>query len=408
VSARGWSLLLALGLGALVVYAGLNRPWSYTVENKTADGRFFKVDVKLSYKGEPHPISFVVGCRVHGVKYADGSSTRDVGLIPTLYGHRMKDGQAIVVRPPDVCAGETTANGEVPKNFMPVIIVYDNADTLDFGKAYVSDDAYEGPLSELTYESTTITASDRAAWEEFRANGPPNVVTRERYWSAVSAKINMKLGPGKPPVLMAVRCHFAVRIELSEAAKALVSQSVFDKKSKPWELPEDPVIQDPPLIELINITYRNVIILKPEADEGVPRRAGGPPFGLLLNWGSDGRLSDIFPVNSQLAGRNWPGNPELVEPFLNRPEGFETQQIDTENDRNRGFAYCYEDAAYFDKFIIPAMQKNAGRSVIDGETVIRPNDRRQNLYELLIRVFVGTRYVFTIYHFGVTSMNGDV
>jgi hypothetical protein len=81
VSGKSVLALAALAIAALALaWFNLARPWSFTVENRTYDGRFFRLDVKLSYKGEPHPISFVVGCKVHGVKYADGSRTRDVGL----------------------------------------------------------------------------------------------------------------------------------------------------------------------------------------------------------------------------------------------------------------------------------------------------------------------------------------
>lgn len=124
-------------------------------------------------------MSFEVTCNARITTYVDNSISHVVGLTPNVYGRKMSDGQAVVVRPPDACDGETTANGQVPKNFMPIIIVYNNADTMDFGKAYTSDDAYNGPLSEIKFESAVITASDQKAFETFRKDGPKNAVTRE-------------------------------------------------------------------------------------------------------------------------------------------------------------------------------------------------------------------------------------
>ncbi len=319
--------LIALAFAGLAaVYAMSYRPWSFTRENRTYDGRFFKVDVKLSYKGEPHPISFVVGCKVHGVKYADGSTTRDVGLIPNFYGHRMKDGQAVVVRPPDVCNGETTANGEVPKNFMPVIIVYDNADTLDFGKAYVSDDAYDGPLSELTYDSTVISVSDRTAWEEFRKSGPKNVVTREKYWTGAVGPITAELGVGNTRPRFANNCTEAKRFKIPEKSRALIRQSKFFRESKYWARPENPELVDSPLKEFgqrnVNTGQANVecwlqtddgkwagnqgLRALATADDGVPRRDGSGSLYYVST--VRGVPVTYYPVSSDLQERYWPKN----------------------------------------------------------------------------------------------------
>ena len=122
--------------------------------------------------------------------------------------------------------------GQVPQNFMPVIIVYDNADTLDFGKAYVSDDAYDGPLSELTYDSTVISVSDRTAWEEFRKSGPKNVVTREKYWTGAIGPMTAELGVGNTRPRFANNCTEAKRFKFQKSPVPLsVSRSSFERAS---------------------------------------------------------------------------------------------------------------------------------------------------------------------------------
>ncbi len=128
------------------------------------------------------------------IRYKDGSGTYEAGLIPTVYGRRMSDGQALVVRPPDACNGQTTANGKVPPNFIPLMIVYDDADTLDFGIAYLSDDAYASPLSDLTFHEASIETATREEFDDFRENGSPNVVTRNTYHSLSPREVLEKMG----------------------------------------------------------------------------------------------------------------------------------------------------------------------------------------------------------------------
>jgi hypothetical protein len=44
----------------------------------------------------------------------------DVGIAPMAFGLKMKDGHGVVIRPPQACDGETTENGEVPQNPLPI------------------------------------------------------------------------------------------------------------------------------------------------------------------------------------------------------------------------------------------------------------------------------------------------
>jgi hypothetical protein len=353
--------LALLVLAAAIAYAGFGRPWSFTRENRTYDGQFFKLDVKLSYKGEPHPISFVVGCKVHGVKYADGSTTRDVGLIPNVYGHRMKDGQAVVVRPPDACDGETSANGEVPPSFMPIIIVYDNADTLDFGKAYISDDAYDGPLAELKFDSAVITASDRAAWEEFRANGPKNVVTREQWWSRAPPDVIAAQGLKQVFPVIGETCHFAIRRQVPDEVKPLLRASPSFRFDGPWSPKRD---QEGDLLfdKFRNEMKMEVAFWPTDLGVAAERKNGGfgwatPDYGVVRRDGNPGlakigsfrqNLPPItaYPVSSMVASGNWPSNPTLwPAKAISLQNGLRTT-IHVEGGKQRGFAYCWNRAGF--------------------------------------------------------------
>lgn len=197
--------------------------FTYTVKQERKEGPFFRVDVKLDYKGKPHDISYVATCSARITSYVDGSASRDVGRMPEHYGHRMEDGQAIVIPTPEVCNGETTANKWVPENYMPLIIVYEDATTLAFGRAYMTEDAYSSPLSELTFHKATITASSRAEFDEFNRTGTRNVVTRERLFSGLSRDIQKRRGVEQQyEESFGDTCMVAVRFKLSEEKRALL------------------------------------------------------------------------------------------------------------------------------------------------------------------------------------------
>ena len=105
---------LALIVGGLVVLAGLwatltesgrvfTGRWSFTEKAEIDRGTYFRLKVDFAYKGEPQHFDIVVGCNVLNIRYKDGSGTYEAGLVPTVYGRRMSDGKAVVVRPPDAC-----------------------------------------------------------------------------------------------------------------------------------------------------------------------------------------------------------------------------------------------------------------------------------------------------------------
>ena len=171
------------GLWATMTKSGrqLVLGWSYTERVEVDQGTYFRLKFDVAYKGEPQQFDIVVGCHVQDIVYKDGNTTHEVGLIPTLYGRRMSDGKALVVRAPNACSGETTANGHVPLDFTPLLIVYEDAGKLDFGTAYLSEDAYDGPLSQLRFGKATIEASTRAAFDASRKDGPPNLIQPAQY-----------------------------------------------------------------------------------------------------------------------------------------------------------------------------------------------------------------------------------
>jgi len=154
-------LAAVIGIGFLALSSETGQllfgHWSFVRSITDDQGTYYRLNVKLTYNGEPQDFDIVVGCNVRRITYKDCSGTYEAGLIPTVFGRRMSDGKGLVIRPPNACDGETTANGKVQPDLLPIVIVYDDADTLDFGTAYLSEDAYQGPLSRCSSSAARLS-----------------------------------------------------------------------------------------------------------------------------------------------------------------------------------------------------------------------------------------------------------
>jgi hypothetical protein len=354
---RGWSiaavavgllLLAALALGGSAGQALFGR-WSFTESVEVDRGTYFRLKVKLAYKGEPQDFDIVVGCNALQINYKDGSRTSEVGLVPTVYGRRMNDGKGLVVRPPNACGGETTANGEVPPNFMPVVVVYDDADTLAFGTAYISDEAYASPLSVLEFGGATIEAATRAEFDAFRRDGPPNLVTRESYHSYQHADIVAKMGLTKVDPAFARTCYAYRRFRIPESLKAHVRKYWPSHRPNYW-------MPTPPLQAEAFGDFRSTKVQRDTggpfyyqsefwsadsmAGSGVARSSGG---GLMRGSAEGGAVAPSFyPVEGDTALAKWPADPdEWLSHIRQKPEPIVATKVDVLGGQARGFAYCF-------------------------------------------------------------------
>lgn len=196
--------------------------WSYTKSVTNDRSRFYRLIVNLAYKGEPLTFDIVVGCNVRVTTYKDNDRTIETGVAPTAYGLKMKDGRGIVVRPPEACGGETTENGQVPSTLLPLIVTYEKADEPWFGLAYVTDDAFDSPRSELKFFNATISKATKQEWEEWRrTEAPKNFVTYELLGINANNRfdhIRWELGKH----FMASECQSFYRLKLPPAGRELV------------------------------------------------------------------------------------------------------------------------------------------------------------------------------------------
>lgn len=174
-------VLLALLSATQIGRRLLTGVWRPVTTSQTDNSVMYRLVVDVHYKGAPVQLNVVVGCNVGTTRQIDRSTSVDfVGTAPFAYGLKMADGAGLVVRPPDACGRETTANGQVPNNLMPLLIVYENADKPTLGVAYASDDAYDSPLSVLKFGSATISRVTREELVEWRrTEAPKNIIKKE-------------------------------------------------------------------------------------------------------------------------------------------------------------------------------------------------------------------------------------
>lgn len=343
-------------------------------------GTYYRLKVKLTYKGEPQDFDIVVGCNVLQINYKDGSNTYEVGLVPTVFGRRMSDGEGLVVRPPVACKGETTANGKVQPDLLPVVVVYDDADTLDFGVAYLSEDAYENSQSVLKFGGATIEKATRAEFDAFRRT-QSNLVTPESYHSAVDSDAELKrLNFTRRTHSFGRLCNAYKRFRVPEAALALVRKYWPNEKPNYWlpatqgaehELREaiassGPIQSDSTADAARSWdAFRNI----GGADRGLMTRTGG---GLVSPRRVDFYPPAFYPATNDFIAHWWPRDWTQWSKFVAAKDVFSTSTLSFDGGKMRGFAYCGTG-------VLPSLeQKQAFDSArakpkvfrVDGQTVM--------------------------------------
>jgi hypothetical protein len=371
--------------------------------------------VKLAYKGEPQDFDIVVGCNVHTIRYKDNSSTYEAGLTPTVYGRRMSDGKGLVIRPPDACLGQTTANGRVPTDLMPLVLVYDDADKLGFGIAYASDEAYVSPLSALTFSGATVEKATRSDFDAFREKGAPNLVSRASYFSNQPREYLTKLGlePVWPP--LGRDCFAYVRFHIPESAKGAVRKFWPPDKPNYWTVP----------------TYEGLRAARSgigDVDD-VQRDTGGPfisqgQFG-AFEWIDDRGIMRVkgggnvdpgtnppiapsfYPARSEISADNWPAPPDEARWVVAGKQKIVTDQIDFKGGASRGFAYCYtSNPPIHDRSIIDGIPERVAQ--VDGSQIIGATRYWGDPAVITGFFFERDEFYFSLREFNIESTRGDV
>jgi hypothetical protein len=409
--------------------------WTRSIEQ--SKGPFFRLDVKLKYKGEPLDMSFEVACSARITSYADNSRSVEVGLTPNLYGRRMKDNQAVVVRPPDACSGETTGPwpddqwetdriGDIPPGFMPIIIVYENADTLAFGRAYLGDDAYEGPKSELTFLGATVTKSNVENWIAFRETGPKNVVTAERYYSRSGTLYEtQKAADAKHPPI-ASDCYYAKKLLFNEDVKAKIRASSGYQPNAYWAARDEFESQVFTIAGFYKSTKLNLHTEygdpsppSPYTDYRSPHAGSGAqsrkaPSALRSNreyWGRE-LIPSFYPVRSGFMSRNLPVNAKKLEEISKAFDTNPMWMIELDGKANRGFGYCWSEPSQHLEPEFLEFSKEfyglRGFTTVDGSRVITKEPLENSTVDHQEIIVFGDEYLLLTYSFGLESTGGGV
>jgi hypothetical protein len=359
-------VLVALLVGGIWLVSGGGAP----PKKKTPHESFFRIKASLIAEGEPLEFNVVVACSttVYGGG-GDGAGYR-VKQYPVYYAIRIKNNHAVQLVTQDGCDGMTTDNGKVPANYLPPLLWYESADDLSLGYLYLTDDAFEGKRSKLTFIKASVHKATREEFEVWhKADDSKNLITPERqpYLNDLRNS-GFKLTPEveKDPRLfwkyVAVNnCYAIRRIPMHPALQSYIRSIRPAGSGKYWavEYTENAALMDK-IKDLINFTEWQILKERPKANEplldaipvkpfggynlsqygppsGVPsrgyaRRKGG---GHKFNGGVQPYvMAETYPLFSNT------GAPWIKQGFLKDGRIIVTAPLDDES--WKGFAACYE------------------------------------------------------------------
>ena len=411
-------LLVAVALFADrgTIAAALRGNWDFVKSVEVDRGSYFRLKVKLAYRGEPQDFDIVVGCNVRQINYMDGGRTVETGLVPAVFGRRMRDGKGLVVRPPAACRGETTANGDVPPDLLPVVIVYDDAETLGFGTAYLSEDAYESPLSVLTFGGASIEPAQRTDFDAFRRE-QPNLVKPASFHTPRGTAALKAHNLTAAPVPFGSSCHGYARFRLSDAEQER-ARSLWPAdhprfwlptnwqdasgiggttdRSRPSQTDHD----DAPIRPIGAFLYGVDAYV---ANLGLPTRRGG---GVIHGSGGSFPPSYYPNIGSWIA-LPWPTDPPSAAQAILRDGPRVEASIDFREGATRGFAFCRSKVEDYGAFA--AHLRKPATDLVDGGEVVRvPADPRGNSLTGPRVIVERDQFVFILFQIFLESTRGDV
>lgn len=160
--------------------------WCLVAESSYADSStpsakngsyFFRLTAKYIHGGEHVDFDIVVGCAVRVTAYGNDSESYDAFRDPIFFVVPTLDGGAVMQIVPNACRGETSENGDVPKDFLPGAIWFESKKDMTLGIAYVSEEAFAQTNAKLKFLGAAIHSASRADWEAFRPTAAQNLLS---------------------------------------------------------------------------------------------------------------------------------------------------------------------------------------------------------------------------------------
>jgi hypothetical protein len=336
---------LAIGIGVLLALHFGSRFLSFSYwmgQSFDEHSEFFRLIAKYQHGDEVVEFNVVAGCGVQVTHYGDGDKSYIADRDPVVFAKKTKDGGAIWQIMPGACgSGETTENGQVPADFLPGAIWFDNANDFSFGTAYVTEDAFENPNGKLKFLGASLHRATAEEWEAFQPIAGTNLV--------VSRPFNY----GNPPVPMEeikanlwnkekiakwrpkINCYLVERYELSDPAERAVLRKYWPEGQPQFWMPTGPqykLINDGTRRMLVNgVPARDYFQFGHYQSRAFPTRNRG---GMLRSGRPSSQLPiEIYPIRSD-DGIPW------ITPSLAKAETI-YRDIDYGAGSHRGFAYCY-------------------------------------------------------------------
>ncbi len=328
-------------------------PHAASFTDKQEDhGVYYRLKVGLSHDGERIDFDIVVGCSVRVTNYKDGDRSFDALSYPVTYMTRITGGHGVLVRPMRFCEGATTDNGKVPKDFLPPVIWYEDADDWLLGIGYFSMDAYENPRAKLAFHGASVHSATHTDFQAFLTRAAEeNLVPQEGYFRKISHPNNNEIAAHswdkqwlsrQYPFIP--RCHGVRRFVLTgESAKAILQKDWPASRPRYWTLPIDmenrsdqAVFKELRLLNGKKGPRIGALHLRDYYRWGNPALRGLPgPSGEVLYLANPPHYSPPY----------YPLRKDFALPWIN-PERIEERdfalRFELDGGGNKGFLYCYQ------------------------------------------------------------------
>ena len=343
---------------------------------------YFRLKAQYSHDGRPVSFDIVVACNNRVTRYRGGESGFLATRYPRFFVQRTHDGREVMQIVPIACRGETTEDGRVPTDFLPGAIWFDTPGDYRFGIAYVSEDAFENPNSQLKFHGASIHKATRAEWDAFKKRAANNEGLRKRYYDrpAYTTEDARQIVEGRGNEVEAayVRgCSGVRRYKLSEAGRAIVRDSWPADKPRFWASnglydgpwPELQQAEKETPIFANGLRYIEHFIGSSYEYAGFPTRTRG---GMIYSGSYKYAPAEFFPVRNQ-RGVPWVFTGEVAK------SRYLTANVELNSGMGRGFFYCYTmlspGQGGLGK-VLPDFRSRQSRVRVDGEWVVTPKPRQ--------------------------------
>ncbi len=385
---RRWLLGLAI-LGALIWAANafglLDLSFTRSVEDHKV---YYRLVAKYQHANQIIDFDIVVGCGVRVTRYGDGGSSYDAFRDPVAYVKAIKGGAAVMQIVPSACLGETSENGKVPDDFLPGAVWFEHADDLSFGIAYVTEDAFESPRSQLKFLGAAIQPATRSDYIAFEPMAATNLIDPRPLFTIMPPpdidKLRRHLGDSKAlaKVRPSMDCRSMQRLHVSHPMQRAIIREYWPTSRPHYWMPSEQTLKE--IEKKIHLWNKMIVDGRPAGDyfhlnwhaaNGFPTRAqGGRLYTKHKEW--DPLPPTVFPLRTD-EGIPWITKNHATATTLYR-------DIDIGKGMYQGFAYCYGSI----NFEVPAYLNDSFQTRVDGEPIFgettderMPRDRPWPFFE---------------------------